>query len=204
MLAKSISCKRQRGFSLTESLVALTILAMASAVILLAVETSVSTTYDSVESTIAEGMAQQLIDEVLATRYKAPSADPYQFPLVASGWELAGNGRERFNDTDDFNGFVAHSAEDKWGRPLGQGNGHGGLRHEAFRARPGYFHGWLQKIEVYYVDNDDPSTRLRGSATSNYRAVEVTISRKNPDDSIRTLANLRRVFAYVPPPEDTW
>ncbi len=194
----------RRGFSLVEALVAITIMAMASAVVLLGIETSVQNADFNVDSMIAEGMAQQLIDEVLGTRYTGAATDPYQYPLVASSWELAGKGRERFDDTDDFNGFVANGAEDIWGQPLGTDDGQGGLRHESLRVRSGLFADWRQKVAVYYVDSNDPSVKLSGNKTSNYRAVEVTISRKGADGVDRTLASLRRVYAYVPAPESTW
>src|SRR6187397_902006 len=56
---------RRRGFSIVEAIVALSITALAGAVLLLAVESTVQSTTDSVQRTIADGMAQQLLDEAL-------------------------------------------------------------------------------------------------------------------------------------------
>lgn len=191
---------RRCGFTLVEALVALTIMTMIGAVVLVSIETSVVNTKSNVDSSIAEGMAQQLVDEVLGKRYHAIGSDPYDYPLTGSNWELEGNGRERFNDTDDFNGFVANGAENIWGNPLGEGDGAGGFRHANLRVESGYFDTWRQEIEVYYVDENDLSLRLDPYETSNYRAVEVTISRQQSDGAYMPLANLRRVYAYVPVP----
>jgi len=192
--------KSRSGFTLVEALVALTLLVMASSVILLSVESSVSTSAQSVESAIAEGIADQIIDEVFGNRYHAVGAPPNQYPLGPSSWEQAGNGRERLNDIDDFHGFVAEIAEDRWGYPLGTGDGEGDERLDELAVRDGFFSNWRQEIEVYYVSESDLSQRLPAYQTSNFRAVEVTISRNAPDGTLLQLANRRRVLAYVPVP----
>lgn len=181
-------------------MVAISITAMAGAVLLLAIETAVQNTTDSVEQTMAAGMARQLVDEVLGARYTAVGAGPYQLPLGPNNWEQAGEGRERFNDTDDFNNFQAQPPESRWGVALGADDGAGNLRHPNFRAPTGKFDDWRQTIEVYYVDESDFSQRLTGGDTSNFRAVEVTIARQEQDGSYRELARLRRVYSYVPHP----
>ena len=194
--------KRSRaGFTLVEALVALTLLVMASSVILLSVETSVGTASQSVESAIAEGIADQIIDEVLGNRYHAVGATPNQYPLGPSSWERAGNGRERFNDIDDFHGFVTQGAEDQWGYALGSGDGQGGQRQTELQVRAGFFNNWQQKIEVYYVNENNLSQRLSANQTSSFRAVEVTISHMAPDGTLHQLAKRRRVLAYVPVPQ---
>ena len=195
------SSKPRNGFTLIEALVSLTILVLAGSVMLLAIETTVLSGDDALEQTIADGMARQIIDEVMGTRYAASSAYVYQYPLGPSSWEASGNGRERFNDTDDFHNFSAKPAEDLWGQPLGEGDDEGGLRYSNFRVPSGYFDKWKQRIEVYYVDDEDLSLRLTGSNTSNHRAVEVTILRQQPDNSLREITRSRRVYAYVPAPE---
>jgi type II secretory pathway pseudopilin PulG len=198
-------CDRSRtpprlGFSLIEAIVALSITAMAGAVLLLATEGVLKTTNDAVAQTIAQGMAAQLIDEVLGARYNEPDVSPYQTSLGPNSAELAGNGRERFNDSDDYHNFLAQPPIDCWGKAVGTGNDAGGLRHPAFAPPGDDFANWRQRIEVFYVNAADPSIRLTGSNTSDYRAVEVTIERIEPNGSIRPLAKQRRVFCYVPIP----
>lgn len=194
------SSRSRRGFTLIEALASLTILVLAGGVMLMAVETMVQSNDDAIERTIAEGIARQIVDEVMGKRYKATTVGPYQYPLGPSGWEANGNGRERFDDTDDFHHFSAKPAEDIWGKPLGAGDDQGGWRHGHFRVAPGYFNKWKQKIKVYYVNDNNLAQRLNGSNTSNHRAVEVTILRQQNDGAFKEIANVRRVYAYVPVP----
>jgi type II secretory pathway pseudopilin PulG len=188
------------GFTLVEALVAMSITVMAASLILLATETSLRTSDDAVDKTIAAGMAQQLIDEIIGQRYRASGVTPYEYPLGPNSWESQGQGRERYDDTDDYHGFKTRGAKDIWNQPLGEGDDAGGLRHPQFRVRAGYFDKWRQEVEVYYVSNNNPSVRLSAYQTSDFRAVEVTISREMPDGTLRPLAKLRRVYAYVSPP----
>jgi len=179
-------------------MVSLGIIAMSASVLLLAAQTTVQSRTDAMEQTIATGLAQQLIDEVLGQPYHSPGNSPTAYPLGPSGYESGGDGRERFNETGDYNGYVAEGAVDMRGVPLGEGDGSGGLRHPNFRVAS-FFHKFRQEIEVYYVDDNDPSIRLGPGQTSAHRAVEVRIGRINTDGSMSELVRLRQVFAYVPP-----
>jgi type II secretory pathway pseudopilin PulG len=199
VLRRRPSCRP--AFTLVEALVSTTIMALAAAVLLLGVQTSLDTTSDALDQTIANGMARQLVDEVMGQSYMIPGGSPYDYPLGPSSWEAAGQGRERFNDSDDYNGYAARPAKDIWGVEMGQGDGVGGLRHANFRLRSGYFADWRQAIQVYYVSDADPSQRLAAGQTSNSRAVDVAITRRLSDGSEFPLANLRRVYSYVPPPK---
>jgi hypothetical protein len=186
------------GFTLVEAMTALALTALAGSALLLAVDSSMRTSTASVEQTVALGMAQQLIDECLGARHHAADVTPFQTPLGPNAWELGGAGRERFDDTDDFHGFVATSAEGVFGEPLGTGDDAGGARPAAFQVRPGQFTSWKQSVEVYYVNPDDFRVRLPAGQTSVYRAVEVVISRTLPGGATRELARLRKVYAYIP------
>ncbi len=190
--------RRRSGYTLIEAIVAIAITAMTAAVILLAVDSSFGTSKIGVDQTIADGIAQQLMDEILGKRYISAAGDPYNWPLGASSWELDGQGRERFNDIDDFNGFATTGAEDTWGQALGTGNGQGAARHPSFQVPAGYFAKWNQKVEVYYVDENDYARRLPDGQTSNVRGVEVTVSRIHPDGLSQVLAKQRRIHAYLP------
>jgi hypothetical protein len=181
-----------------EALVALSITALAGAVLLLSVESSLDNTTAAVEQTIADGLAQQLLDEVMTKRYHDPTTTPLSTDLGANSFERSGNGRERYNDTDDYHGYVAAPLVGIWGKKFGTGDDVGGNRPEAFRLRSGYLDHWRARVLVYYVDPTDPSIKL----TSNpdyYRAVEVHIEYLEPDGTVRSLASRKRVIAYVPP-----
>jgi len=200
-VSPALNIRRSRArpaFSLVEAMIAITVLALAGSVLLLAVESSLQTTTDAIDRTIADGLAQQLLDELSLAHFMEPGTSASD-PLGPSGWESSGHGRERFNDTDDYHSFTAQPAEGVWAEPLGTGNGDGNARHSAFQVPPNYFQSWRQRIEVYFVDPTDPSLRLT-SGTSEYRGIEVTIERIEQDGTAQPLATRKKVIAYVPPP----
>jgi type II secretory pathway pseudopilin PulG len=190
--------RRPRGFSIVEAMVALSITAMAGAVLLLAVESTVQTTTDSVERTIADGLAQQLLDEALTRRFVAAGGDPLSAAFGPSALEQAGTGRERYDDSDDYHGISAIPAKDEFGKAIGTGNDKGGLRHASFQVPSGFPQNWRQRVNVYFVNATDHRQKLT-SGTSYYRAIEVFIDVRDGDGTYRTLASRKRVIAYVPP-----
>lgn len=189
-----------RAFTLVEAVVALTITAIAAAALFLTLDASLQTTTVASERAIADGLARQLLDEIMGQRHHAPGSDPYQFPLEPSPLESQGPGRRLFNDSGDYHLYQTAGAEDLFGNPLGHGDEAGGLRHPSFRLTSDYFHNWGQKVEVYYVDENDHSRRLPDFQTSNFRAAEITIFRITPENKIVELARKRQVFAYVTSP----
>jgi len=187
----------RRGVTLVEALVATSLAAIAGSALLLGLETSLRTGDRVAEKAMAEGLARQLIDEIVGRRYMAAGGNPQQWPLSASSWENQGAGRERYNDTDDYHNFRAQPAEGIWGHPLGQGDYQGGLRHAALQLPATLFANWRQEIDVFYVSEADPSTRLPAGATSSVRAIEVRIYRVRNDGGRVLLAKSRRVIAWV-------
>lgn len=174
------------------------ITAVASAAVLLGIANSIDATDANLQQTLAIGMAQQLMDEIAAQRYVEPGGNPYATSLAPDAGETIGPGRSQFDDIDDYNGYRCQPPTDRFGIALGQDDGQGGTRHASFQARSGYLGRWHQQVDVYYVDNADPSKALPANSTSNYRAVRVTIL---VDDAVRgplQRAQLTRVFAYVP------
>jgi hypothetical protein len=198
MPARRLNTSRP-AFSLVEAMVALTITTLAGSVMLLAIESSLSSTSDAVDRMIADGLANQLLDEISTKRFMSPG----DTPLSISGpnaTEAAGSGRERYNDIDDYKTFTAKPAEGIWGESLGTGNDSGGARNPNFCIPSTYFTNWRQKVEIYFVSPTNHSVKLTGSSTSYYRAAEVTIEYVDTDGSVIPLAKRRRVYAYLLPP----
>ncbi len=187
------------GFTLVEALVSITIAAIAGSVLLLGVNSSLQATGESLQQTIADGLAEQLMDEVLGGRYVAVGEDGYQTSFSASSYESSGSHRERYDDIDDYNGIRRLAPVDAWRIALGKDDGEGGVRHANFQVTNPILEDWRQEVDVYYVDESDLSTPLPFGQTSDYRIVEVRIVRVDPDRGNRQLAILRRVVAYVPP-----
>ena len=133
-LGKVTAMNGRLAFTLIESLIALVILGMAAAVLLLATESSTHAARDATEKTIAIGLAEQLLDEVLGQPYHAAGQSSTASSLGPSGSEAAGAGRERYNETGDYNGYSAKPVVDFWGVRVGDGDGAGGLRHANLRT----------------------------------------------------------------------
>lgn len=194
------SARRDRGaFTLIEAVVAMAVTVIAGSALLLGIHASLQATGDSLEQVIAQGMAEQLMDEVLGARYSAVGEGGHAVNLGQSSYESSGPGRQRYNDIDDYNGVRTQPPEDLWGIRLGADDGEGDVRHPAFIAPPAVLDDWRQEIDVYYVDPNDLSRRLPYGQVSDYRAVEVRIYRVSSERGRRELARLRRVVAYVPP-----
>lgn len=191
---------RQSGFTMIEAALAIALTAVAGSAILLGVTASIDATAESVNKSLACGMAQQLVDEIVGARYGADGTGAYQTGLGPNSWEASGMGRERFNDIDDFNGVNSQPPEDLNGVALGTDDGQGSTRHASFQAPANYFSRWRQKVEVYYVNASDFSQRLTGNNTSDYRCVDVKIDYNDPIRGWQTLAQERRVVTYIQAP----
>ncbi len=187
------------GFTLLEALVAVALVAMCGAAVLWGLQSGVQNAQTALEQTIALGLAVQLLDEILGAPYCADLSNPYEVQLGPSGSESAGQARERYNDMDDYNGFVHSPPVDPWGIRLGEDNGDGLSRHAAFWAASSLLEGWTQEVEVYYVSPGDLSTRLSSGQVSDFRAVEVRIVVQSPTRGRRELAKVREIVAYAPP-----
>lgn len=188
---------RRAGFSLVEAMVAIGITAMAGAAVLLGIQSSMQTSSFMVRKTIAQGLAQQLMDEITGCRYVEYGVNPYQTVLTASADELAVGTREIFDDTDDFNGQDNRPPLDAWGIMLGQDDGRGGLRNENFMAPHKLLDRLRRTAAVYYVNPNDLSQRLAAGATSDYRAVEVSVFYQEESGEQRELVKLRRIVANI-------
>jgi type II secretory pathway pseudopilin PulG len=180
-------------------MVGLAVLGIAGSSLLLAMHGWLRAVHSAEERLAATGMALQLLDEIAAQRYMDVGLTPYQWPLGPSPSEAAA-GRQAYNDLDDYAGYSAKPPRDRWNVVLGEDDGRGGQRHPAFRLPNGQFGTWRQLVDVYYVSNSDLSQALAPGATSNYRAVRVRIVRDDVQLGTVILAEVTRVFAYVPPP----
>lgn len=185
-----------RGFTLIEALLTMTIVSVAGAAMLAGLTSAMESNKVSLDMTIAQGIAQQMIDDISARKYH--DGDPYQVPLAASSYETSGPGYSRYNDIDDFHGYVDQPVADPWRITLGTDNGLGGTRNANFQIRSGYFDRWRREVKVYYVSESNLVTPLTGTQTSNYRLVHVQVFYVPAQGAKRLLAEVKRVFANVP------
>jgi prepilin-type N-terminal cleavage/methylation domain-containing protein len=191
--------KTNRGFSLIEALVALSVTSLAGAVLLLGVESSLSTTTDAVDQTIADGLAQLTLDEILTKRYVGPGENPLAAALGPSSAEALAARRTAFDDVDDYNGFSTKPVRGIDGELLGASDGSGGLRLANFRLRNEFFRNWRLRVDVYYVDPINHT--IRSNSPTYFRAVEVRVEQVQPNGGAIPLATRKRIVAYISPPQ---
>jgi type II secretory pathway pseudopilin PulG len=194
------------GFTLIEALAAICIMALAGSVLLLAAQSSLDATDDAANQAIAQGVCEQVLDEIMSKRYMEAGA---AYDKNTLGPESGETLRQHFDDADDFNGYAVQPVQESYGLPLGSGDDAGAMRHSNFRGVSGFFNNWRLRVEIYYVSANDLSVRLDNppvaaggilATTSGYRAAEVTVEYQDTDGTYRTLAKGRRVFAYIPAP----
>lgn len=174
-----------QGFTLVESLVALAIALMACSALSLSLTSAFQHTEHALEQTIAEGLAEQLMDEVLGR------------PITTTD-SPGGSGRAGLGGIKDFDGYRHSSLTDPWDIPLGKDDGQGGQRHARFTPPSGELDRWEQQIDVYHVEDSDPAQRRPAHLTSNLIAVEVRIYKRDLSGNKRLLTTLRRVVSSLP------
>ena len=199
MLPTSRPIRRRGAFTLVEATVAMAVTLLAASTLLLAIEATITAGDTALDRVIAEGMADQILEDLRHLHYTAPGGSPTQYPLCPNATELAGPGWSLYDDTDDFHGLTYAPPKDRFGQALGSGNDSNALRHANLRLPATTLARWRQKVEVYYVNEGNLSQRLPDGQTSDFRAAEVTIERADKDNVWETLAKRRFVYAYLPP-----
>ncbi len=171
-LARDPKLSPCRGFTLVEALVAISMTALAGSVLLLGVTSSVQSTDEAYRQTVALGLAQQLMDEVV-------------------GGSIA--------EIDKYNGFSSTPPVDGWGVALGTGDGNGGQRHANFRVAPGLLDNYCCEVRISRVAPSDLNVSvLSHKSAAALRLVTVRVTYNAPNASARELAELKRSVAYVP------
>jgi type II secretory pathway pseudopilin PulG len=186
------------AFTLVEALIALSITSLAGAVLLLSVQSSLDSTIEAVQRTIADGVAQQTIDEIVTKRFTEQSEDPLTGILGPLVNEVLNGATALFDDADDYAGYIAQPLRGLHGEILGTGDDNGNLRLQNFRVPSDYFQNWRVRVDVFYVD---PANHLtKSAAPTNFRAIEVHVELIKDGGKVVPLATRRRVVCYLPPP----
>lgn len=191
---------RSSGFSLVEAIVAMTIVAIASSVLLLGVEATLQSVEYQEEVTIADGLARQLLDEIQGQNWVDPLIrnNPYQTSLTPSGDELAGPGRSKFDDTDDYNGYTSTPPVHIDGEILTTSDSSGDTLPEAFRTSNSFLSRWRCTVEVSYVSETDHSVKVAATSPTNYRVLICRVYRRNADNTWREVVERERIISYIP------
>jgi type II secretory pathway pseudopilin PulG len=190
--------RARAAFTLVEALVSTAIATIAGTAILLGIGGAIEITDAVLDETLADGMAQQLMDEIAGCLFVEPGLDWQSATLGPDAGETNDNRRDAYDDIDDFHGLKVSPPRDLWGIPLGTDNGAGGQRHAAFRVPSAVFNGWRQQVEVFFVSEDDLNTPLPAGQFSRCKVARVRVSRRDAGGAQRTLAEMTRVFHYLP------
>lgn len=188
------------GFSLMEAVVAMSIVAFASSVLLLGVEATLESVEEQEEITIADGLARQLLDEIQGQSWVDPAlrAYPYQTSLSASSDELLGPGRSKFDDTDDYNNYSSTPPVHIDGKALAATDSTGDTLPESFRPRSDFLSNWRLTVEVAYLSESDHSVQMADNQPTNYRVLICRVYRQNRDNTWREVVSRERVISYIP------
>jgi type II secretory pathway pseudopilin PulG len=186
------------GFTIAEAMVAIALISVAGSALLLDTTSLIATTDVGMRQAIANGLAQQLMDEIAGMRYMEPGDSPTKPTLGPNSGESGGPGRSQFDDIDDYNGYASQPPVDRYGTPLGTEDGDGTPRYPGLQLNSGALTKFKQQVSVFYVQNTALTTPLKSGSTSYYRAVQVNIVYQDPALGPQTLATLIRVFTYVP------
>ncbi|MBA4018346.1 MAG: hypothetical protein C0483_14365 [Pirellula sp.] len=189
--------RSRHGFTLIETMTAMAILALVGGTLMANMAATTNTSQDAVDRAIAQGMAQQLLDEICGMKYAESLGTEYDTGIGPGSPETSAGARKEFDDIDDYLGVNTSVPTDRWGIALGTDNGRQGSRLAAFRAPSTFFTGWRQQVDVFYVNDTNLATKLT-SGTSSHRKIEVRITAAQADGRIRELAYISRVVAYVP------
>lgn len=185
------------AFTLIETVTALTLASIAGVTILASLANTTGGTQQALDKVIAQGLAQQLLDEVSGMKYVETPGGEYDVPMGPGSPEVAAGARRQFDDIDDYNGVAATPPTDRWGIRLGTDDGRQGTRNAAFQIPSTTLNGWKQQVDVYYVSDSNLSTVLTSGA-SNHRQIRVRILATEADGTVTTLADISRVVANVP------
>ena len=185
---------------MAEAMVAMSLIAIAGTALLLDTGNLLTTTDMQVRQMIANGLAQQMMDELSGMRYMEAGASPTSAYLGPEAGETAGPGRSLFDDIDDYNGLTVQPPADRWGIPLGTDDGDGTIRQSTLQLASGYLAQYRVQVTVYYLQSTALTTPLPYGVTTDYRGAQVQVSYDDPQAGWQQLVTLTRVFSYVPSP----
>lgn len=181
---------RRRGFSMVEALMAVTVTTIAGTALLTSIGAAVRTSTGAAHTAVARGLAEQMMDEIAARRFPESSNPP-----------PAGKSRENFDDIDDYDGWSARPPQGRSGRVLGTEGGDDGsnsLRPAEMQADLELLGRFTRRVEVERVQPDGGSGWNVVAGHTNFRRVTVRVEHTDAESKTATLAEISRIFAYVP------
>ena len=182
----------RRGFTLVESLIAVSLTTLAGGALLSTIGSTVQISTDSTYTVIAQGLADQLMDEVASVK----------FPRTTGAITMvSGVGRAAFGNLDDYNGWNASPPQTRDGMTLGTERMTVGStsaqRPTNFQPDPRFVSRFRQQVSVEKIAEDTGGAWVVVTSVTSLRRVTVTISYTDAQNKTKVLAVQTRVFSDV-------
>lgn len=181
-----------RGVTMVESLIAVAVTTFAGAAVLTSLTSAMQSSTLMSQKLVANGLAQQLMDEITATR----------FPRDTDQRPTSGASRDSFNDIDDYDGWSARPPMDRHGREIGTEGQWSGTLH---LPRPGQAQpsrdllaSLTREVQVERLTPSDGNDWTVTAGASPYRRVTVTVAQTDGRGETTVLAQISGVFCEVP------
>ena len=184
---------RRRGITLIESLIAVSLTTLAGGALLTTIGSTVQISTDSTYTVVAQGLADQMMDEVASVKFPHTSGG-YVMPSV-------GQGRTGFDDLDDYHGWNASPPQTRDGLAIGtermMADTTGTARPPSFQPDPRFVSRFRQQVAVEKIAEVSGGAWVVVTSATPLRRVTVTISYTDARNQTKVLAVQTRVFSDV-------
>ncbi|MBS0205232.1 MAG: hypothetical protein JSS49_20195 [Planctomycetes bacterium] len=181
---------RRTGITLVETMISVSLMTFAASALLTAVSSSVQVSTDNLHAAVANGLADQLMDEIAAVK----------FPTGSGSGSGASSNRSGFTDLDSYNGYNVSPPQARNGQVIGMDattvNEVKTDRPQPFQPDPRLLSRYRQQVTVEKVA-ESGNTWVVVSQSSTLRRVTVTISYTDAQGKTTPLAVQVRVFSNV-------
>ncbi len=179
------------GFSMFESIVAVSVAAVAGAALLSSLSAAVRSSSDAALTAQAYGLAEQLMDEIASVRFPPESNTP---PL--------GTTRENFDDIDDYAGWNASPPTSRLGAVIGTEGATVSVtvysRDPALQPDDLALASFSHEVVVERIEPDGGTGWSVVPDHTNHRRVTVRVSHVDGQMNVQALASITRIYSYVP------
>jgi len=185
---------RRTGITLIESLVAVTITAIAGTALFSAIGASLGSSYSTLNKTIGTGLADQMLDELTSVR----------FPTSTDTRSVYTTTRYYFDDLDDYHNWSSTPPVHKDGVSLGNSRMtvleyYPIARPYYLRPETDFLNRLTREVSVEKIRLDASNNWVVTSDSTDYRKVTVKIKLATTADfPSLEIAEATRIFSYVP------
>ncbi|QDT45964.1 hypothetical protein Pan241w_60920 [Gimesia alba] len=187
---------RRNGLTLVESLVSVTITAIAGVALFSAIGASLGASYSTLNHNVGTGLADQMLEELAAVR----------FPTSSDTRPHSTANRKDFDDLDDYHNWSASPPTNKNGYPLGEEPVT--ILELYLITRPSllvpdtsFLDRLTREVSVERIKHDSSSGWVETNEETNFRRITVTIKLAITTDAgsrSHMISEVSRIFSYVP------